>query len=106
MSLGADSLLTQQLTAQELLRGSLKSESIRFSQLEDALSDMRRSFGVRNRFRQLALLVIARTTPSSELEGLQELFERLDVDNSGCLSLDELRRGLKAIDNEVCPATL
>ena len=71
------------------------------AQLEGALSDMQQSFRLRNRFRQLAMLVIARTTPVSELQGLRELFQRLDVDNSGLLSLEELRRGLRHMDSEV-----
>ncbi len=71
------------------------------AQLEGALSDMQQSFRMRNRFKQLAMLVIARATPVSELQGLRELFQRLDVDNSGLLSLDELRRGLKKMDSEV-----
>lgn len=66
------------------------------------MSDMQQSFRLHNRFRQLAMLVIARATPVSELQGLRELFQALDVDNSGCLTLDELRRGLKRIDKEVC----
>lgn len=71
------------------------------SQLEGALSGMQQSFRRRNRFKQLAMLVIARTTPVTELQGLRELFQRLDVDNSGLLSLDELRRGLRVMDSEV-----
>ena len=86
---------------QEVLRRGLQSETIHLSQLEEALTDMQFSFRMRNRFRQLAMLVIARTTPVSELQGLRELFERLDVDNSGWLSLEELRRGLEAIDGKV-----
>lgn len=72
-------------------------------QLEGALSDLQQSFRMRNRFKQLAMLVIARTTPVSELQGLQELFQRLDVDNSGLLSLEELRHGLRSMDGEVSP---
>ena len=91
---------------QEVLRRGLQSETIHLSQLEEALTEMQYSFRMRNRFRQLAMLVIARTTPVSELQGLRELFERLDVDNSGWLSLEELRRGLEKIDSEVCVLTV
>lgn len=83
------------------MRGTLESEEVMLAQLEGALSDMQQSFRMRNRFKQLAMLVIARTTPVSELQGLRELFQRLDVDNSGLLSLEELRRGLKRMDSEV-----
>jgi len=86
---------------QELLRGGLRKETLQLSHLEGAISDMQYSFRVRNRFKQLAMLVIARATPVSELHGLRELFESLDVDNSGQLSLDELRKGLKRMDGGV-----
>lgn len=86
---------------QELLRGSLRQETLQLSHLEGALSDMQQDFRVRNRFRQLAMLVIARATPVAELAGLRELFESLDVDNSGQLSMEELRRGLKRMDSQV-----
>lgn len=71
------------------------------AQLQGALSGLQQSFHMRNRFKQLAMLVIARTTPVSELQGLQELFQQLDVDNSGLLSLEELRRGLRRMDSKV-----
>ena len=86
---------------QNLLRGSLRQETLQLSHLEGALCDMQRDFRVRNRFRQLAMLVIARATPNAELSGLRELFESLDVDNSGQLSMEELRRGLKRMDSQV-----
>ena len=97
----SSSNLPRILGLQALLRGTLQNEEVMLAQLEGALSDMQQSFRLRNRFRQLAMLVIARTTPVSELQGLRELFQRLDVDNSGLLSLEELRRGLRHMDSEV-----
>lgn len=86
---------------QELLRGGLQTDVIQYSQLEVALTDMQISFRLHNRFRQLALLVIARTTPVTELQGLHELFQALDVDSSGSLTMEELRQGLRTIDKQV-----
>lgn len=86
---------------QALLQGSLQQSTVKLAQLEGALSGLQQSFRMRNRFKQLAMLVIARNTPVSELQGLRELFQKLDIDNSGCLTLDELRRGLKLMDSEV-----
>jgi calcium-dependent protein kinase len=42
-----------------------------------------------------ALQVIARGLPSNELRGLREMFEALDEDGSGTISVDELREGLR-----------
>lgn len=56
---------------------------------------------VNSRFKRLVLLVIARAMPPGEQAGLKRLFERLDLDASGCLSLSELRAGLLYINKQV-----
>lgn len=42
-----------------------------------------------------ALKVIARNLPASELQGVKEMFEAIDEDNSGFITVDELREGLR-----------
>ena len=39
--------------------------------------------------------VIARSLPSNEIQGIREMFKAIDSDNSGCITIDELRDGLK-----------
>lgn len=39
--------------------------------------------------------VIARNLPSNELQGIKEMFKAIDEDNSGCITVDELREGLR-----------
>lgn len=47
-----------------------------------------------SRFKQLASLVVARTTPPEELGAMRQLFESLDVDGSGTISYEKLHKGL------------
>lgn len=37
------------------------------------------------------LQVIARSLPTQELQGIREMFKAIDEDNSGCITVDELR---------------
>lgn len=83
-----------------MMQGIDKKE-IEFTELEGALSEMQYEYRKKNRFRQLALLVIARNMPKTELEGLEELFARLDVNKDGQLSVNELRAGLRRMDSNV-----
>ena len=39
--------------------------------------------------------VIARNLPSNELQGIKEMFKAIDEDSSGCITVDELREGLR-----------
>ena len=86
---------------QDLMLQGLDKQVIEFTQLESALSEMQFEYRQRNRFRQLALLVIARLMPKSELKGIEELFAKLDIDHDGHLTVNELRQGLHSIDSEV-----
>ena len=39
--------------------------------------------------------VMARSLPFNEIVGIKEMFEEIDEDGSGCITVDELREGLK-----------
>ncbi len=41
------------------------------------------------------LQVIARSLPNQELQGIKEMFKAIDEDGSGCITVDELREGLR-----------
>lgn len=38
---------------------------------------------------------IARALPSQEIQGIREMFKAIDEDGSGCITIDELREGLR-----------
>ncbi|KAK9797807.1 hypothetical protein WJX73_009571 [Symbiochloris irregularis] len=84
-----------------LMMGGLKDEAVQYKHLESALKHMRQSELVSSRFKRLVLLVIARAMPASEQVGLKRLFEKLDADASGFLSLAELRAGLHHINKQL-----
>ena len=41
------------------------------------------------------LQVIARSLPTNEIQGIREMFKAIDEDGSGCITVNELREGLR-----------
>lgn len=54
-----------------------------------------------NHFKQLAMLVIARHMESEEVEGLRELFYRLDEDGTGTINAAQLKEALAHMGKKV-----
>lgn len=50
-----------------------------------------------NRLKKMALHVIAKNMAEHEITGLKELFKSFDTDNSGTITLKELREGLHSM---------
>ncbi|GAB4819739.1 hypothetical protein N2152v2_006785 [Parachlorella kessleri] len=71
----------------------LLSSDVDAVQLETYLQDVHR-FAAANHFKQLAMLVIARNMDASEVEGLRELFYRLDEDGTGTINARQLKDAL------------
>lgn len=53
-----------------------------------------KQFRAMNKLKKIALKVIAESLSEEEIASLKELFESMDVDNSGTLTLEELKDGL------------
>lgn len=49
----------------------------------------------------LSLQVIAERLSEEEIGGLKELFKMIDTDNSGTITFDELKDGLKRVGSEL-----
>ncbi|GLI60831.1 hypothetical protein VaNZ11_002944 [Volvox africanus] len=62
--------------------------------LQGSLRDRISQFRTLNMFKREARRVLAAALPPEEVSGLKLLFENLDTDHDGMLSLDELRDGL------------
>lgn len=45
--------------------------------------------------------VIAESLSEEEIGGLKELFKMIDTDNSGTITFDELKDGLKRVGSEL-----
>nr|CAB3461114.1 unnamed protein product [Digitaria exilis] len=62
--------------------------------LDNAVLGRLKQFRAMNQFKKAALRVIAGCLSEEEIRGLKEMFKSMDSDNSGTITVDELRRGL------------
>mmetsp|Transcript_35961 Transcript_35961/g.60582 ORF Transcript_35961/g.60582 Transcript_35961/m.60582 type:complete len:527 (+) Transcript_35961:150-1730(+) len=65
--------------------------------LDDTVLTRMRKFSGMNRLKKMALHVIAKNMAEHEITGLKELFKSFDTDNSGTITLQELREGLHSM---------
>ncbi|KAH7435154.1 hypothetical protein KP509_06G052400 [Ceratopteris richardii] len=61
--------------------------------LDNLVLTRMKHFQAVNKLKKLAFKVIAEKMSEEEIIGLKELFKSMDTDNSGTLSLDELKKG-------------
>ncbi|XP_076941126.1 calcium-dependent protein kinase 4-like [Bidens hawaiensis] len=54
-----------------------------------------KQFSAMNKLKKMALRVIAESLSEEEIAGLREMFKAMDTDNSGAITFDELKAGLK-----------
>lgn len=54
-----------------------------------------RHFACMNKLKKEALKILASSLPPEEIVGIRQMFQDLDKDNSGTITVDELREGLK-----------
>ncbi|CAL9057770.1 calcium-dependent protein kinase 2-like [Musa acuminata AAA Group] len=74
--------------------------------LDNAVLNRLKQFTAMNHFKKAALRVIAGCLSEEEIRGLKEMFKNMDSDNSGTITLEELKQGLakqgtKLSENEV-----
>ncbi|TYI64988.1 hypothetical protein E1A91_D09G126400v1 [Gossypium mustelinum] len=62
--------------------------------LDNAVLSRLKQFKAMNQFKKVALRVIAGCLSEEEIMGLKEMFKGMDTDNSGTITLEELRQGL------------
>ncbi|KAH6765942.1 calcium-dependent protein kinase 17 [Perilla frutescens var. hirtella] len=62
--------------------------------LDNAVLDRLKQFRAMNQFKKVALRVIAGCLSEEEIMGLKEMFKGMDTDNSGTITLEELKKGL------------
>ncbi|GAB2272594.1 Calcium-dependent protein kinase 25 [Dionaea muscipula] len=63
--------------------------------LDPAVLTRLNQFSAMNRLKKLALRVIAESLSEEEIAGLKEMFRMIDTDNSGQITFEELKEGLK-----------
>ncbi|XP_047329192.1 calcium-dependent protein kinase 26-like isoform X2 [Impatiens glandulifera] len=63
--------------------------------LDAAVLSRLKQFSAMNKLKKMALRVIADNLSEEELAGLREMFTAMDTDNSGAITFDELKVGLR-----------
>ncbi|XP_057417366.1 calcium-dependent protein kinase SK5 [Lotus japonicus] len=69
--------------------------------LDSAVLSRLKQFSAMNKLKKMALRVIAERLSEEEIGGLKELFNMIDTDNSGTITFDELKDGLKRVGSEL-----
>ncbi|GAA0146989.1 non-receptor serine/threonine protein kinase [Lithospermum erythrorhizon] len=62
--------------------------------LDNSVLDRLKQFKAMNQFKKVALRVIAGCLSEEEIMGLKQMFKGMDADNSGTITLEELKHGL------------
>ncbi|KAK3007096.1 hypothetical protein RJ639_016974 [Escallonia herrerae] len=63
--------------------------------LDSAVLSRLKQFSAMNKLKKMALRVMAEYLSEEEIAGLKEMFKTIDTDNSGQISFEELKAGLK-----------
>ncbi|KAK4803853.1 hypothetical protein SAY86_003670 [Trapa natans] len=63
--------------------------------LDPAVMSRLKQFSAMNKLKKMALRVIAESLSEEEIAGLREMFLAMDTDNSGAITFDELKAGLR-----------
>ncbi|XP_058089047.1 calcium-dependent protein kinase 24-like isoform X3 [Magnolia sinica] len=69
--------------------------------LDSAVLSRLKHFSAMNKLKKMALRVIAERLSEEEIGGLKELFKMIDTDNSGTITFDELKDGLRRVGSEM-----
>lgn len=65
--------------------------------LDSAVLSRLNQFSAMNRLKKIAIRVIAESLSEEEIAGLKEMFKMIDTDNSGQITLEELKHGLERV---------
>lgn len=65
--------------------------------LDSAVLSRLKQFSAMNKLKKMALRVIAESLSEEEIAGLREMFKMIDADNSGQITFEELKAGLKRV---------
>ena len=82
-------------TCKEILDHPWMKDGAPDTALDHAVAQRIKRFAAMNKLKKAALKIMAASLTSSEVEGLKKMFATMDKDDSGCITFDELRKGLK-----------
>ncbi|GLJ21479.1 hypothetical protein SUGI_0396600 [Cryptomeria japonica] len=91
-----DQDIQERLTAQQVLNHQWVREDGEAPDrpIDDAVLTRLKQFRAMNKLKKVALKVIAESLSEEEIVGLKEMFGSMDTDNSGTITLEELKIGL------------
>ncbi|CAL9087051.1 unnamed protein product [Musa textilis] len=69
--------------------------------IDSAVLTRMKQFRAMNKFKKLALKVIAENLSDEDLKGLQHTFNNIDTDQSGTITLEELKTGLRRLGSKL-----
>ncbi|XP_077243636.1 calcium-dependent protein kinase 2-like [Tasmannia lanceolata] len=69
--------------------------------IDSAVLSRMKQFRAMNKFKKLALMVIAENLSEEEIKGLKAMFANLDTDNSGTITYEELKSGLARLGSRL-----
>ncbi|KAL2481749.1 Calcium-dependent protein kinase 20 [Abeliophyllum distichum] len=69
--------------------------------LDSAVLSRLKQFSAMNKLKKIVIRVIAESLSEEEIAGLKEMFKMIDVDNSGQITLEELRNGLERVGSNL-----
>lgn len=69
--------------------------------IDSAVLTRMKQFRAMNKMKKLALKVIAETLSTEEIKGLKQMFNNMDTDGSGTITLDELKVGLHKLGSKL-----
>lgn len=68
--------------------------------IDNAVIARMKQFKDTNKFKKVALKVIAESLSEEEIMGLKQMFQSMDTDNSGTITFDELKEGLTKLGSK------
>lgn len=74
--------------------------------LDSVVLQRMRKLSATNKLKKAALVVMAKSLNPDEINGLQQLFRNIDADNSGTITIDELRTALTSCNGKMSVGSL
>ncbi|KAK1426944.1 hypothetical protein QVD17_15626 [Tagetes erecta] len=74
--------------------------------LGDVVKARLKQFSLMNRFKRKALRVIADFLSSEEVEDIKEMFKKIDIDDDGIVTIEELKSGLQKFNTHLAESEI
>ncbi|KAL1331021.1 calcium-dependent protein kinase 13 isoform X2 [Arachis ipaensis] len=74
--------------------------------LGDAVKSRLKQFSMMNRFKRKALRVIADFLSNEEVEDIKDIFQKMDTDNDGIVSIEELKAGFQNFGSQLAESEI